>query len=518
MQITVLADRRYPSSTGTKRIVLRPDNWNDFGFTTLYDLYYDSGQHIVDLGGVKIGYVGIVTLTRPLEPGRHGPLGNNYFSVGQDDSYYRRIQELGPLIREDILTSLRDIAIDHDSFSVAESEPVTETSLFRSINARMVTGQFRRIARGGSHLVSYQFQYHLPQQDHFGRHPILDFTVIPDSHPPTNLHVLIGRNGVGKTTLLRNLVRSLVTDGADRSTGSVKSLDGTGIPFVNMVMIAFSAFDPFHEFEKNDDAASKIEFSHVGLTSRIGRKDEESQDSRKPGYSLDSQFVSSLRIVLASTTKKDRWLSAIETLENDPLFESYDIGQLANFTAPKSPGHSTKPPTENPAQETFNTLSSGHKIVLLTITRVVEKVSERTLVLLDEPESHLHPPLLAALLRALSDLLTERNGVAFIATHSPVVLQEVPSRCVWVLRRHGDISNAERPQTETFGENVGILTHDVFGLEIEGSGFHRDIREAVSDAATYQDVLERFEHQLGSEARGLARILMTEKDLTGEIP
>jgi predicted ATP-dependent endonuclease of OLD family len=76
----------------------------------------------------------------------------------------------------------------------------------------------------------------------------------------------------------------------------------------------------------------------------------------------------------------------------------------------------------------FNTLSSGHKIVLLTMTRLVELVEQRTLVLIDEPEAHLHPPLLSSFVRALSALLKRRNAVAIIATHSPVVLQETPRR------------------------------------------------------------------------------------------
>jgi predicted ATP-dependent endonuclease of OLD family len=88
-------------------------------------------------------------------------------------------------------------------------------------------------------------------------------------------------------------------------------------------------------------------------------------------------------------------------------------------------------------------------------------VEERTLVLMDEPEAHLHPPLLAALIRAVSDLLINRNGVAVVATHSPVVLQEVPRSCVWKLRRHGGGAVVERPEIETFAENIGRLTHEV---------------------------------------------------------
>lgn len=112
----------------------------------------------------------------------------------------------------------------------------------------------------------------------------------------------------------------------------------------------------------------------------------------------------------------------------------------------------------------FGRLSSGHKIVLLTITRLVETVEERSLVLIDEPETHLHPPLLSAFVRSLSGLLINRNGVAIIATHSPVVLQEVPRSCVWKVRRSGRVTEVERPEIETFGENVGILTREVFGL------------------------------------------------------
>ncbi|MEN2590199.1 AAA family ATPase, partial [Acinetobacter baumannii] len=47
-------------------------------------------------------------------------------------------------------------------------------------------------------------------------------------------------------------------------------------------------------------------------------------------------------------------------------------------------------------------MSSGHAIVLFTITRLVDVVGEKSLVLFDEPEVHLHPPLLSAFLRTLS--------------------------------------------------------------------------------------------------------------------
>ena len=189
-----------------------------------------------------------------------------------------------------------------------------------------------------------------------------------------------------------------------------------------------------------------------------------------------------------------RWLAAVETLEADPLFAEADVGQLLTLSDDDWRGA---------AAHLFSRLSSGHAIVLLTMTRLVELVDERTLVILDEPEGHLHPPLLAAFVRSVADLLVKRNGVGLIATHSPVVLQEVPRSCVWKLRRAGAVAIAERPLIETFGENVGVLTREVFGLEVTSSGFHNLLRKALAVTGSFEAAVTHFDGQLGAEARAI---------------
>src|SRR5262249_16787350 len=141
-----------------------------------------------------------------------------------------------------------------------------------------------------------------------------------------------------------------------------------------------------------------------------------------------------------SNCEVDRWRKCLKMLESDPLFKDDDIASLADEGDEKK--------LKARARATFKDLSSGHKIVLLTITRLVEEVQEKPLVLIDEPEAHLHPPLLSAFIRALSDLLVSRNGVAIIATHSPVVLQEVPKSCVWKIRRVDRLIQRNRPRIE----------------------------------------------------------------------
>ena len=202
-------------------------------------------------------------------------------------------------------------------------------------------------------------------------------------------------------------------------------------------------------------------------------------------------------------------------MESDPIFKQAEISQLIEkfeeFEIEFERREAFNQLRKN-ARQLYSKLSSGHKIVVLTITRLVETLEERSLVLVDEPEAHLHPPLLSAFIRSLSDLLINRNGVAIIATHSPVILQEVPKTCVWRIWRSGREKRIERPMSETFGENVGTLTQAIFGLEVTNSGFHKMLNDAVLADLSYVDVLARFNGQLGDEARGIVRSLIAARE------
>lgn len=70
----------------------------------------------------------------------------------------------------------------------------------------------------------------------------------------------------------------------------------------------------------------------------------------------------------------------------------------------------------------------------------------------------------------------------------------------------------ERPSVETFGENVGSLTREVFGLEVTQSGFHRFLAEAVAGGASYEGTLARFDGQLGGEAKAVMQGLIAARD------
>ena len=132
--------------------------------------------------------------------------------------------------------------------------------------------------------------------------------------------------------------------------------------------------------------------------------------------------------------------------------------------------------------------------------------------MIDEPEGHLHPPLLAAMTRAISELMVKRNGVAVVATHSPVILQEVPMSCVWILDRMLTVSKAERLSIETFAENIGILSREVFKLELSQSGYHQLLYELHKESETYEDALHSQIKASQAKGEGNLQELLTGKN------
>lgn len=503
----VIESDESPYTTGSiPTVFLTRDAWNDWWeYKTLFGVYFCNNNKMEWIGTTKIGQKGLMPneseILSPSIPDAFNQLDNEFFSVGQDVTFYTNLNNLGPEIRFQILRRLNDIALDEDLYEEVKHSNIVSRSLLRSVSRTSVKGQYRRLANGNAKLTDYYFSYKLPNNE---LDSSFEVEVIPKSLPPTNLHVIIGRNGVGKTNLLKNLISYLRTSSSEYGELTSDELfNDSEELFANLVSVSFSSFDPGNDVLNSFDGKG-IRYYNIGLLKEEIIKDEVSKKEKviytpKTLENLQNEFRDSL-LFLSNSSKTKRWKKAIKTLESDPVFEGLGIEHLI------------LPENKDKINTIFRKLSSGHKIVLLTITKLVETVEERSLVILDEPETHLHPPLLSAFTRALSDLLIYRNAVALIATHSPVLVQEVPNNCVWIMNRTNRLVSFERPELETFGENIGTLTREIFGLEVTNSGFHALLRLAVNDYDVYSQIVEIFEDKLGTEARTILRSLLLSKE------
>lgn len=489
-------------------IILVHDRWDDwYEFETQCFVYYvTDNQGATYIGEVKIGQSDMKEQRTASYPNVFEKLSDNFFSLGQSEEYYDAIKKIfNETDRESYYKALRDIAFDLTLYKSVKTKDVTRRSLMRSVSSYMIEHQFNRIAMGNAKLTKYKIEYEYPSE-HTKSPAKLSFYVKPDSCPPTNIHVIIGRNNAGKTFLIKHFISAAYDESPNAQNGILKSTDTntgqlenseTQQAFANILCISFSPFDDYKIFKQLPKNES-MPFFFIGL-------DDKNQ-------TLSKKFVESLTQCQSGKRKMDLLCDALEMLETDPIFAQSKMKEMI-----KLPCNEINKENREKVKRIYEKLSSGHQVIMLSLIQLVELITERALVILDEPENHLHPPLLSAFIRALSKLLINQNGVAIIATHSPVILQEVPKSCVWKINRSGYEVVASRLEIESFGATIGSLTHEVFGLEVNNSGFHKMLIDEVKNGLNYEEIVYKYNDELGDEAKSLLRAMIFERDKNEKI-
>ena len=367
-------------------IYLILDNWDDwFTYSTLFRVrYIDNTGKKHMMGGVKIGQKN--QGRSPKLPEKFEKLNDEFFSLGASEDYYEAIKDIFPEAdqRKEFFTALNDIAYNLEMFEEVKGLDVVQTSLMRDFSANVVKNQFHRLTEGGAWLTRYTFSY-FPngeiEEDDETQKLELEFNVEPDDMPPSNIHVLIGKNGVGKTTLLKNMINSL--ESMVDEYGSVKTWGGKG--FANIVYVSFSAFDRYLEIE--DEI---VPYFYIGLAKKDGMKniDELAVDFAGSLFEISSGIGSKAKL----------WNDTLSILESDNTFVDLNI---KNWSARKRSrggvtriawrqndniavhnlGEKNKEELKEQFIEAtipkFEKLSSGHKVILLIIVRLIELVEEK---------------------------------------------------------------------------------------------------------------------------------------------
>lgn len=506
-------------------------HWDDYSYCTTFVAYYrkyDLGE-LIELGVVKIG---CILLKNKVQEGSsiNGyssysiktlvpsdlfyKLSDDFFSLGQDIEYYKKINECFEEKNIEYYDAIKDLAYDYKRFEklYEQSEICLINSLMRSLYVSNVE-QFNRITKGEAELTEYSFTIKYKTEK-------FTINVTPKSLPPTNIHVLIGRNGVGKTWLLHNIACKLlekndvdITELKKSNKYSISndfSIKSVKNNFAGIIGLSFSVFDDSLAIDiinsENKDEKTlddfKKKYKYIGS---ISKSQKDGKTKIKSVDDMANEFMVALEKIGKNKNKVITYIETCKNLNTDPMF--YDNGFIEIL---KNYFYSLdKNKKKEQILKYFKRLSSGHMIIILSLTLLAESIHEKTIVLIDEPETHLHPPLLSTYIRTLSFLLLKKNAVAIIATHSPIVLQEVPKECVNKITRTGENMGFDPISIESFATNTDSLTREVFGLEVVKTGFYQLIEKELN--TSFEESLKKFNGNVGFLGQILMQSLVNKK-------
>src|SRR5581483_695549 len=237
----------------------------------------------------------------------------------------------------------------------------------------------------------------------------LDFT--NDEVAPRRIAVLIGENGAGKTQLLAAIARSIVKgldDIVDPSLPEQRTLVS------RLIVLEAPRIDksPFPRRTRGSRSFYRRRSLYRNDGTAIG--DTIVQLARSMSYVAgmrrDALFLKMIEpigdpstIVLRSNTKPEAW--SLRDLSRAPYSESSKLSMYADVEGQndawwRNDGNQLVP------------LSSGQAALLRFAAQLCLLVERGTLLLIDEPETHLHPAFIRQLVSILDELLASTGSAA----------------------------------------------------------------------------------------------------------
>ncbi|MBS7419298.1 ATP-dependent nuclease [Pseudomonas syringae] len=482
-----------PSLKNCPTFVLYKDSWDDYTHKVKFHLeYFDEDGNRDYIGAVKIlertaktGTTIQVLKNTTLEES-FMRLGPSYISLGQGDDYYTNIYDLFPNDAKEILLLLNDVAIDPELGISFEASPAFRNALARENGAQRSRRFGFALASGEKINERSAFSYAgaiVGASEEVEAH--FDFD---DNDPiPGRIVAIIGRNAVGKTQFLAKLGEDLAQL-SRTSNKSIKRRDfrfsGDRPLYTRVIAISYSAFDKF----KRPAPDSTFSYVYCGI-----RNDKGSLSL----VSLDRTYRENIRRV-RKRGLEEAWVDHMRCIFGD---SSNDLIEqlLSELDA------------DELEKNSLTLLSSGQSVLTHLVTALLAWIQPNTMVLFDEPETHLHPNAVASLLVVLSNILKDYDSYAIVATHSPVVIQEVPAKRVLVFQRDENTTTAQTLEMESFGESVTELTKQVFET-IDVESVYRGALKKLARIESIEEALSRFDLGLSISAEAYLLAQYTKKE------
>lgn len=453
------------------------DGWNDYDIFSWFSLWYffDSENDPIHLGEVKIidrdNNNAFDTITRNFEYA----LPDNFCSLGMDINYYKKLCKLNQMTRSKLLLCLRDIGVCSRIYEEFAEDSKLELSLLRDMASRQALSHAKFILSERPPEEAYSFTFNLSEIKELESNIIWNVNLPFEAYDWSRLIGIIGNNGVGKTFLLRNLVRALYYREVDKFQGKLPLFD-------NVFVISSSKYD---KYKSEDEDIKCNETFHIT-----------SLDNTTLNELIeDLQGISNRKKTIHSKAYVEVFHDFLKNCigeQTDCLF-SYRDEELANGTLYHQPYIDA-----SRLSEAYDLLSSGQRHILHMMTSLFSHIHMSSLVVIDEPEVHLHPKALIEFMDALQKTMVLFDSFAIIATHSPLIVREIITSNVYrMIRRDSDTPSIAKVPFNTFGEDISLLYARIFHYDEDDSIFTRIMSQRAPKYRSADKLINFVENNMG---------------------
>ncbi len=473
---SVESPRQYPCFT-----LVFNYNWNDYSKYTWFGLHYfpEEGKGAKFIGELKLmckdNENTFDTLPACFDEGLDS---KRYCSLGINVSYYQKIHDiLRPQnLDNELLTALCDCAYNIEIYERFKSDIILKESLFRDLYSEKAYQDARFILSGTSPQDAYSFCYRYSPE--FNNTVYTNWKVTLQYKSPIFLRTIgvIGENGVGKTQMLSQLVNDFLTE-------STPNFDHEPL-FNSVIVICSTPLDQFAQLLKKRKRRKPFAYNCLLQKERKTAKklvNDIKKISKSGKYmykkSLMQYYVEMVKEYLGNVAR-DIFV-VIDEEKKDYKFNELKVKELTHI------------------------LSSGQLSILQLITSICSNIHMSSLLIIDEPEVHLHPSFILEFMTKLGNILKQFDSFAIIATHSPLIVREIVDSQVFLMQRmEGDIPQIAKVNFETFGEDATKLYRNIFGYDEHKSFFTLLVRKML-ETKSYIQVIELLDKymELGMNAR-----------------
>jgi predicted ATPase len=498
--------RNNPSEVEGDVLELLADNWDDFGFKTIFPTVCRIGGKDIELGAIRLLIDGVDTSHTRLDEmlssknwdGKFPIPDTNYISVPSEITFYEQL--MGILGADQAVTVAMNLRDASYLTRVKEDEKagkmVTSSGFQHSLqrergSQKAYLDGWKVFERQAIAVLDLGFRFN----DVLGNVSTLELKFHQvDNLLPHDVNALIGPNGVGKSRVLHQIVEDWVVPSKSNAVGFIEKPNLSQI-----VVVSYSPFEAFPVDLQDKKLQDQDAYRYYGFQGRQAPSKTGSLGSIRLSHSVPKRNAASALIECLSNDKRysviSDWGQKLRTMElvlrsafefdfaavsvepnrrsksfycEDPPFCDLSVERgdgdddviFDDLSVKVREGEKWKwfIPVVSSRVECLNEeklrdhvlfiegvtffrgkralrLSSGQRLFAYVVINILGAIRRNSLILIDEPELFLHPTLEIQFVGMLKKILANFNSKALLATHSEVIVREIPSACVHVFEK-----------------------------------------------------------------------------------